>query len=116
MTSVFPGATAAAAMSLQAPVGADSVMASLLPSSQPLVTRASISESMHEIIELRDGSLAVNRANWRRFRARASNTARAALVSFVGDTSAGKSFLIGCLLGNEERCAYLAWACDMDLC
>lgn len=51
-------------------------------------------EHAHEIIGLVDGELKVNQANWDAFKKSAVCDMGTLVVSFVGDTSAGKSHTI----------------------
>jgi len=57
-------------------------------------------EVRHELVALLDGKLTLNWANYEDFRARADPEAPTLVVSFLGDTSVGKSTVIRALIGD----------------
>lgn len=63
---------------------------------------ASAAEVKHEIIALGDSVLALNEANWARFRKESESTVPTVVISFLGDTSAGKSHTIRELMGTDD--------------
>lgn len=68
---------------------------------------ASVSEVRHEIVALGgDGQLALNEPNWAKFRSESDAAAPTLVLSFLGDTSAGKSHTIRELLSDEVERPY----------
>ena len=64
------------------------------------LSAARASELQHELVALLDGKLTLNYANYEEFRARADPDAPTLVVSFLGDTSVGKSTVIRALIGD----------------
>lgn len=69
----------------------------------PSLKEASQIESKHEIIHLTEHGMEINYSNLHRFRDSAAGQKNTLVVSFLGDTSAGKSHTIRELMGEGER-------------
>lgn len=70
------------------------------------VFTASADEHRHEIVSLQGTDLRINEANWRLLRHSVDPEAPTVVISFVGDTSAGKSHTIRQLMSEEEDRPY----------
>ena len=64
------------------------------------VRAASTTEQQHEIIALDNDQLSLHEPNWQRFRKESEHGKPTLVVSFLGDTSAGKSHTIRELIGD----------------
>jgi hypothetical protein len=94
-------------------VDAKDIMAAALgrgaqPAAGSLETRsadlepARAKESAHEIVALSDGKLVVNWGNYNRFKEHSDSDIPTLVVSFLGNTTMGKSTLIKALIGDGD--------------
>ena len=90
------------ALAQQAHAAMQSAPASAAPTAPLTLTEVLGAELQHEVVSLRGRELVVQWGNLRRFQAAAEATQPTMVVSFLGDTSVGKSTTIGELMSGDS--------------